>query len=241
MGKQGQRFGQVLAMLADDLLGLVYPRLCAACGKEHPLRGQCLCISCRLTLPLTDYHTVPANGMQRRLEGRFPIEGATAMFYFLKDSPVQELLHRIKYGGQKEAARDLGRHYGYLLREQALYQSVEAIVPVPLHPRREHQRGFNQSAWFGRGLAEAMEVTCLEKALVRIKATRTQTAMNRQARLDNMEGAFHIERPAEISGRHILLVDDVMTTGATLEGCARLLLDLPGVRISLATLAIAQE
>lgn len=230
-----------LAALGADLLGLVYPRLCAACGREHPARGQCLCLSCRFLLPYTDYHEVPGNDMALRLRGRFPFEAATAMFYFLKDSPVQEMLHRIKYQGHFQAAYDLGRSYGPMLRAQPGFSGLEGVVPVPLHPRREHQRGFNQSAWFGRGLSEALGVPLWEKQLIRRRNTRTQTAMGRQDRLRNIEGAFDLHQPERLQNRHLLLVDDVMTTGATLESCATVLLGVPGVRLSLATIAIARD
>jgi ComF family protein len=227
--------------LGDDLLGLVYPRLCAACGKEQPARGQCLCLSCRFTLPRTDYHQVLTNGMAARLTGRFSFEAATAMFYFLKDSPVQDMLHRIKYHGNRQAAYDLGRSYGPELKGQPGFVALAGVVPVPLHPRREHQRGFNQSAWFGKGLAEGLGVPLFEKSLLRRRYTLTQTAMKRQERLANIEGAFELRQPDRLKDLHLLLVDDVMTTGATLEACATVLLSVPGVRLSLATIAIAQD
>jgi ComF family protein len=229
------------AELGDDLLGLVYPRLCAACGKEQPARSQSLCLSCRFLLPRTDYHEVQQNDMAQRLTGRFPFQAATAMYYFLKDSPVQEMLHRIKYHGHYQAAYDLGRSYGPELKAQPGFVGVEGVVPVPLHPRREHQRGFNQSAWFGRGLAESLNVPIWEQHLVRSRHTGTQTAMGRQERQRNIEGAFGLRHPERLKSRHLLLVDDVMTTGATLEACATVLLGVPGVRLSLATIAIARD
>ncbi|MBP6183933.1 MAG: ComF family protein [Saprospiraceae bacterium] len=225
----------------DDMLGLVYPRLCAACGKEQVPRTSCLCISCRLQLPFTDYHLVPENGMTLRLKGRFPIVAATALLYFVKDSPVQDLLHRIKYQGQQQAAVDLGKLYGSMLKEQALWQHIDFIIPVPLHPSRMHHRGFNQSAAFARGLGETMSCKVLENGLKRTRATATQTHMNRRERLDNTSNAFVVTKPEILIGKHLLLVDDVMTTGATLEACAIPLLALEGVHISLATIAIAQE
>lgn len=225
----------------DDLLGLVYPRLCAACGSAQPLGGHCLCLRCEWDLPRTDFHRIADNTMSRRLTGRFPLEGAAAMFYFLKDSPVQQLLHRIKYQGQSQAAHDLGRFYGRELIECRPFDEANAIIPVPLHPRRQHFRGFNQSAWFGKGLSSVMEIPLLEDRLVRTKATLTQTSMSRSERLDNMKDAFRLKSRKGLAGQHILLVDDVMTTGATLEACALSLLTVPGVRISLVTLAIARD
>lgn len=226
--------------LMESLLGLIYPKLCCACGTEHPIEKQHLCISCRITLPMTDYHIVPNNGVTNRIEGRFPFQAGTAMYYFIKDSPVQHLLHRIKYGGQKHAALEIGRVYGNMLNEVPLYQSIDAIVPVPLHPSRQHSRGYNQSEWFALGLQKSMEKPVYANNLVRIKPTLTQTKMNRSERIKNLTQAFTLKNPSILEGKHILLVDDVLTTGATLEFCANTLLTPKEVKVSLATIAIAQ-
>lgn len=224
-----------------DLLDLLYPRLCAACGQQHPPDGSALCIGCEIDLPRTDYHLFMENPVTRRFTGRFALETATAMFYFVKDTPVQDMLHRIKYLGRKEAAWALGRQYGREIKSSALYQTVDVVIPVPLHPHREHQRGYNQSAWWGRGLSEGLGVEHIERALARVRQTESQTNKSRQARLLNTQDAFVVRKPSRLKGCHILLVDDVMTTGATLEACALPLLEIPGVRISIATLAIAQD
>lgn len=224
-----------------DILDLLYPRLCAACGHQHPPQGFALCIECQIDMPRTDYHLFLENPLTRRFTGRFTLETATSMFYFVKDTPVQDMLHRIKYLGRKEAAWALGRQYGYEISTSGLYQSVDVVVPVPLHPHREHQRGYNQSAWWGRGLSEGLGVVNIERGLARIRKTDSQTNKSRQARLLNTQDAFVVRKPSRLKGRHILLVDDVMTTGATLEACALPLLGLPGVRVSIATIAIAQD
>lgn len=226
--------------LLDGLLGLIYPNLCCACGTEHPIEKQHLCISCRLTLPMTDYHNVPINGVTTRIEGRFPFQAGTAMYYFLKDSPVQHLLHRIKYGGQKHAALEIGRVYGEMLKDVVLYQSIDAIVPVPLHPSRQHFRGYNQSEWFALGLQKVMDKPVLANNLIRVKPTLTQTKMNRSERVNNLSQAFTLRNPSALEDKHLLLVDDVLTTGATLEFCANTLLTTKGVSVSVATIAIAQ-
>lgn len=227
--------------LGEDLLDLLYPRLCAACGVRHPTRDAALCVTCHLELPRTDYHLFAENPITRRLTGRFPLQSATAMFYFVKDTPIQHLMHRIKYLGRKEAALALGREYGRVLRGQEEYGRIDLIIPVPLHPTREHQRGYNQSAWLARGLAEGMDLPVRERAIARTRRTETQTHKTRQERLSNTDGAFVVREPRRIRGRHVLLVDDVMTTGATLEACALPLLQLNEVKLSIATLAIAQD
>ena len=235
------RISSGIMTYVEDLLDLLYPRLCSACGVRHPTRDSALCVTCQFELPRTDFHHYPDNPMTRRLKGRFAFISATAMFYFVKDTSVQHLLHRIKYLGRKEAALYLGRHYGRELKELPGYSTIELVVPVPLHSIREHQRGYNQSAWFAKGLAEGLNVSVSERALSRVRRTETQTHKSRQERLHNTEGAFVVSKGRHIRGRHLLLVDDVMTTGATLEACAIPLLQLPDVTISIVTLAIAQD
>lgn len=225
----------------DDLSDLVYPRLCAGCGIQHPVPPSALCAGCQLDLPRTDYHLHKENPMTRMIRGRFPFDRASAMFYFTKDSGVQHLMHRIKYLGRKEAAWSLGRAYGRDLRASGGYAEIRLVIPVPLHPVREHERGYNQSAWFGRGIAEGLGVDPLDRALERVRRTETQTHKSRMERLANTEGAFRVRQIRACRGKHVLLVDDVMTTGATLEACALPLLEIPGVRVSLATLAIATD
>lgn len=227
--------------LGQDLLGLVFPDLCAACRVEYPPRGQRVCLDCKLALPLTDHHRVARNGMMLRMEGRVPLEAAAAMCHFHKDSPVQRLLHRIKYGGDREAALEMGRLYGQELVGQEAYREAEVVVPVPLHAARLHQRGYNQSAWFGRGLAAGLGCTCLEDALERVRATSTQTRKTLAERQANVASAFRLRDPAALEGRYVLLVDDVFTTGATLEACAAELLQVPGLRLGLVTLAVAGQ
>lgn len=233
---------RAIADIATDILDLVYPRLCAACGEEHPPRQGILCPGCQLSLPWTDFHTVRENQVFHRLYGHFPLESGTAMLYFFKDGPVQKILHRIKYQGDKEAAFSLGKYYGSIIASTPIGRSLQDIIPVPLHRSRMHKRGYNQSAWFARGLATALPgVTVREDILLRVKSTRSQTLRGRAERLVNMEGAFVLTDQTVLADRHVLLVDDVMTTGATLESCAAVLLGVPGLRISIATIAIAQN
>lgn len=239
MGTLLQRGIRRLRELGEDLTGLVFPDLCAACRAEHPSRGQRVCLSCKLTLPLTDHHLVARNGMMLRMEGRVPLVAAAAMCHFVKDSLVQQVLHRIKYGGDREAALELGRLYGQELAEQEAFRGVAAVVPVPLHAARLHRRGYNQSAWFGRGLAETLGCDCLEESMERVRATETQTRKTLAERQANVASAFRLRDPAPLEGRYVLLVDDVFTTGATLEACAAELLQVPGLRLGLVTLAVA--
>jgi ComF family protein len=162
------------------------------------------------------------------------------MYHFFPGGKVQHMIHQIKYQNRQYAAEKLGEQYGHLLTEQPRLQDVDIILPVPLHRRKLRKRGFNQSACFARGLAKTMNKLWSVKNLVRTKHTQTQTGKSRYDRIQSMQDAFTVKKPGKLSGKHLLLVDDVMTTGATLEACLDELKKLPGVRLSVATMAIAE-
>lgn len=229
---------QLATQLADDLLGLFYPKLCYACGCRLSLKSEPICLDCAYRLPKTNFHFHKENPFTERLWGRVDVQAAAACFHFVKSGRVQRLLHQLKYGGQWQVGLYLGQNYGEALKSSQLFQRIDKIVPVPLHPRRQHQRGYNQSAAFARGLSESMNVPW-EEALERRVHTNTQTRKSRMGRFGNVEGAFRLRPGSPIDGQHILLVDDVVTTGATLEACAHTLLQAAGSRLSMATIAIA--
>ena len=179
------------------------------------------------------------NEFTDRLWGRLNLESAAAMYYFTRKSPIQQALHQLKYHNQPDIGLKIGRLFGQKLKTSALFHSVQAVVPVPLHPKKERLRGYNQSAMFAQGISEAMDIPALNKALVRRKFTETQTKKKRMERFDNVDDVFEVARPAQIEGKHLLLVDDVLTTGATLEVCGQALLNIPNTRLSMATIAIA--
>ncbi len=222
------------------LTGLFYPRLCLACTRKQPPRHSLLCPSCRLQLPRTDHWQHQENAFTERFWGRVPLYSGAAMFHFMKGGHVQHLLHQLKYGSKPEIGVQLGEWFGRDLRQSPFFQSIEAIVPVPLHPKKEHARGYNQSDVFAKGLSISMGVPWYKHGLKRRQFTESQTRKSRLERFGNVEEVFVVGEAAALRGRHILLVDDVVTTGATLEACAQTLLKvLPGVRISMVTIAIA--
>ncbi len=223
----------------QQLLDVALPNICPGCTQHRPPRGQWLCLSCEARLPLTDFHRFSENRVTDRLWGRIPLEAATAMLLFRKDGIAQNLIHHLKYKGRQDVGYQLGKRYGYLLRQQAPYHTVDAIVPVPLHLRKLQMRGYNQAAIFGQGLATTMHVPVIANALQRTRFTQTQTRKSLDERIRNVTGAFSLNQSQELQGKHLLLVDDVLTTGATLESCAQLLLSVADVRLSVATLAIA--
>ncbi|MEO1257900.1 MAG: phosphoribosyltransferase family protein [Bacteroidota bacterium] len=222
-----------------DFFYLLYPHLCLACGEEAPPYNADICVKCEATLPLSHFHKNKENGFTERFWGRVPIESGTGMYLFTKQSRVAHLIHNFKYKGKKEVGLILGSRYGHTLSREPHFSGIDCIVPVPLHWKKERQRGFNQSEMFGNGLAESMGIPCIKDGLERLAHTDSQTKKSRHERLDSMQGMFAVKKERRLKGKHILLVDDVLTTGATLEVCANELLKLPGTKISMATIAIA--
>lgn len=223
----------------EGFLHLLYPNLCVACGEDLPAGKSCFCFSCRLKLEPTGMHLQKDNEFTDRLWGRMPIESAAALYYFTRKSPVQRALHQLKYHNQPEIGLKIGREFGKMLAQSELFRSVEIVVPVPLHPKRERLRGYNQSAMFAEGLAETLEINSAPNALERRVFAESQTKKKRLERFDNVEETFAVTQAGRLRDKHVLLVDDVLTTGATLESCGKLILDVPGTRLSLATIAIA--
>lgn len=224
-----------------DLISLFYPNLCAACGEQAPPHGEVICISCLYKLPKTGFHLQKENAFTARFWGRLPLETGAALFFFAKGSRTQELIHRLKYKNRQEIGVQMGKLYGTELQESEEFRQVDLIVPVPLHPKKEWARGYNQSALFARGLSESLKKPWLRNGLQRKVYAESQTQKSRTERLENIAQAFSVGDVAAIQGKHVLLVDDVLTTGATLEACGLRLLEVPEVRISMATLAITME
>jgi ComF family protein len=179
------------------------------------------------------------NEFTERLWGRVPLQSGAALYFFQRRSPLQRALHRLKYHRQAHIGLQLGRLLGAQLKRSPLFRSVEAIVPVPLHPDKEQIRGYNQSALIASGVSEMMGIPALNGALERRRFSESQTRKRRMERFDNVEEVFALAQPEAVADKHILLVDDVLTTGATLEACSRALLSAPNVRLSMATVAIA--
>lgn len=228
-------------MWLTDFFSLVYPRVCVCCGNSLWKSETVVCMLCEYRLPRTWYHLDPDNPVSRIFWGRISVESAASYLHFNKGNRVQRLIHDLKYKGKKEVGVWLGSRYGSYLRQAPLFRSVEAIVPVPLHRSKEIIRGFNQSEQFGIGLASVMGIPIEVRTLYRIMATETQTRKTRFRRWENVSGMFGIDNPGRVAGKHLLLVDDVVTTGATLEACAKALSSIPGVKISMVTIAATRN
>ena len=225
--------------LFDDLISLFYPRLCAGCNTPLVIGEDILCLNCQADLPRTNYHFYPENPVFQLFIGRANITLASSFCQFDKGGRLQYLLHQLKYKGNYEIGFKMGILFGYDLIQNSLYQDIDAIIPVPLHPRKEKKRGYNQSAEIGKGLAQSMNRPVITGNLVREIHTTSQTRKGRFERWENVSGIFNVKNDASLSGKHLLLVDDVVTTGATLEACCEPLLKIPGVKVSIATLACA--
>lgn len=223
----------------SDVLEFVFPSLCITCGERLVSQEKFVCFTCWQDLPVTNFHNNRENKVAQLFWGRVEIENATAFFSYKKGSNYQQLIHFVKYKGLKELGFETGRKFGFALNESDWYQSIDIIIPVPLHPSKEKKRGFNQSEWIAKGIANSMQKPISVSNLYRKIHTSTQTRKNRFERWQNMDGIFGINSPEEFTGKHILLIDDVVTTGSTLEACAFQLLKLPNTKISAATLAFA--
>ena len=225
--------------LFDDLISLFYPQLCAGCNSPLVKGEEVLCLNCLADLPRTNYHFNRENPVSQLFIGRVNITMASSFCRFDKGGRLQHLLHQLKYNGNHEVGFKMGVLFGYELIQNSLYQDIDAIIPVPLHPKKERKRGYNQSAEICKGLAQSMNRPIITGNLVRKIYTPSQTRLGRFERWENVNGIFSVKKGDSLTGKHLLLVDDVVTTGATLEACCEPLLKIQGVRVSIATLASA--
>lgn len=223
----------------DDFLSLLFPRLCYACGN-HLLRNEYLiCTECYVVIPRTNYHLEKDNPVEQLFWGRCLLERAAAFSYYNKGSRIRNLIHNLKYKGIREVGYELGKIYGLSLNSSDFMKDIDMIIPVPLHPAKERIRGFNQSEIISRGIADATILSVENKILERITVSATQTKRSRYERWTNVEGIFSVRDPKMIAGKHVLLVDDVITTGSTIESCTNELLKADGVKVSVVALAFA--
>jgi ComF family protein len=227
------------AAYVHDFFSLFYPRLCNACRRSLIKDEECICTMCHFHLPRTDFFIEKENNFSQIFWGRLPIETATALFYFQKKGKVQNLIHQLKYKGKSEIGIYLGKMLGNQLSRSIYYDPVDLIIPVPLHPAKQHKRGYNQSELIARGVSQGLNLPLSTGNLVRVTKTETQTRKSKFRRWQNVETVFQINDPKKLQNKNILLIDDVVTTGSTLEACGQKLLEIQGVKLWIATLAIA--
>lgn len=223
----------------SDFWFLLFPKNCEACGRALTRNEEILCFDCLFELPRTHFCKDLENPIMQMFTGRMRLERATALFAFQKGSRYRKLLHSLKYHHKPEIGVLLGKELGAEMLSSGNFADIDYIIPVPLHPNREKKRGYNQSERIGSGISAVTKIPVLTGVLIRNVETQTQTKMNKEERWQNVSGKFVLTDAEILKGKHVLLVDDVITTGATTESCGSVLLSVEGLRLSIAVLAKA--
>ncbi|MFW6043347.1 MAG: ComF family protein [Marinilabiliaceae bacterium] len=218
---------------------LLFPVICKGCGETAPVSGQVLCRSCEAGLPRTRFEKDAGNPVVQMFWGRTRLEFATSVFYYRKGELLQALIHQLKYKGSRETGTYLGEVAGKILNSTGLSKEADIMVPVPLHPRKEKTRGYNQSAILAGGISNVTGLPVLADAVTRTVHSDSQTRRGRYERWENVEGIFKVLHPDLLRDKHVLVLDDVVTTGATLEALCQELHKVPGIRLSVLTIGFA--
>ncbi|WP_438961132.1 ComF family protein [Nonlabens sp.] len=221
-----------------DFFNLLYPELCIGCETPLSTGEHLLCTSCSASVPLTNFHKTSDEKMRELFFARINVEHLACLFYYEKIGAVQHIMHELKYRGKEEISTYLGKWLAAELKNQENFKEIDMVIPVPVHPKRRAKRGYNQVSKFGKELAMICEARFCESALIKTKNTINQAKLNQTKRSDETQTPYHLAETIP-EGSHVLLVDDVVTTGTTLVLCARELQKIPEVKISIATMAIS--
>ena len=224
-----------------SIINLFFPMVCSGCSSFLLSNENVICTICRHNIPLTNHHLNPENDAFKKFYGRIPVIHTSALFYFHKKGIAQELIHNLKYKGHEEIGTILGEWYAEDLKKVGLLQSIDEIIPVPLHRRKLKERGYNQVTAFGKALSSGLNLGYNDSLLIRNVYSKTQSKKNLLGRIEGIETIFDVSFTAKDHRKHFLLIDDVITTGATLEACSRALLKIPGAKISIICMAMAQS
>lgn len=230
-----------LAKIINEINNILLPRVCFGCNAQLFTEEHILCAVCRHDVPLTDHNYLEENEVDRIFYGRVPIKKAASFVFFSKNGPIKNLLHWLKYKNQEQIGGFFGDWCGSLLQLQDELDDIEVVIPVPLHNKKLKKRGYNQVALFARTIAERLGVVYCDDWLIKVKNTKTQTKKGRQWRWESSKDAFRLDSSKKYTYKKILLVDDVITTGATMESCAQTLLQQPGMEISVLSIAVVPE
>jgi ComF family protein len=224
-----------------NIINLFFPPVCAGCHSFLISNENVICTQCRHNIPLTNHHVNPENEAFKKFYGRIPVEYTSALLYFHKKGIVQELIHNLKYKGQEQIGTVLGEWYAEDLKNSQILQSVDEIIPVPLHKRKLRERGYNQVTNFGLSLSDGLNIRYNPDLLVRNIYSKTQSKKNLLNRSDGIDTIFDVAFTEKDHNKHFLLIDDVITTGSTLEACSHALLKIPGAKISIVCMAMAHS
>ncbi len=230
-----------LRRLFNDSMQLFFPHNCIGCGSDVLSDSSMLCLRCISNLPYTGYENIENNPVEDIFRGRTIIKEAASTFYFSKGHLVQHLIHQLKYKGAQQVGQYLGALMGNALLQSERFTNIDYLVPLPLYADKEFKRGYNQSTILCNGMSTTMHIPVMNDNVVRKRYTDTQTKKHRAERWQNVEGSFAIKNPKLLAGKNILLVDDVITTGATLEACGQCMQQVADLQISLSTLATASK
>ncbi len=231
----------ILKNIFSSTLHLFYPHVCTGCGSDILQEDNLLCLTCINNLPHTNFAAYNNNPIEKIFWGRIPITAAHSEFYFAKESLLQQLIHQLKYKNNKDIGFYLGQMLGSSLMGSNRFNTIDYLIPLPLYANKERKRGYNQAAIICNGMSATMNIPIITGNLIRQRPTETQTRKHRTERWQNVEGSFKIKNFDTLKNKNILLVDDVITTGATLEACGSMLLQIEGVKLYIATLAHATK
>ncbi len=226
--------------ILNDFFRIFYPKICVNCSNQLSYSESILCTFCRHDLPLTHYLNYSENKITKIFYGRFSVEKANSLLYYRKEGITKKLIHELKYKGNEEIGVFFGNWIGEVLKENNEFKNIDFIVPVPLHSKKLQQRGYNQLTKFGKVLSNYLNKPFLENILLRKSKSKTQTFKARFERFNTIDTKFQLNDKLIFKNKHILLLDDVITTGATLEACAKELLKIEGVKISIITMAYTE-
>lgn len=227
--------------MLSDFISLIYPRNCVACGNSLFKHEDQICNYCYLNLPKSNFHLLQKNPVETLFYGRTPIAFASSFYVFHKKGNIQKILHSIKYKSNKELASLVGEWYAKDLQSHEALKDATAIIPVPLHSKKLKQRGYNQSEEFAKGLAKGLQINLDITSLKRNEYTSTQTKKSKYERWENVEDVFEITNKDVLKNKHVIIVDDVITTGATIEACCTKLQEVEGIKISVLSIAYADK
>lgn len=224
-----------------DALQLFYPHCCVGCGTDIAFKNEMLCLHCLNELPHTQFENIENNPVEKIFYGRVPLLSAYSQFYFARHQLVQHLIHQLKYKGNQEIGEYLGMMMGQSICKSSRIKKIDFLIPLPLHADKEFKRGYNQAEVICRGIEKSAGILLAKNNVIKQKFTETQTKKHRAERWENVETSFKINEPEKLAHKHVMIVDDVVTTGATLEACAQALRAIPGISISIATLAMVAK